>query len=387
MIRYKIQIILKELFLQSRFALISIFLLPATFLLNLFKLNEPPWLIGENYGKCLQDNGYIFYKFCRKTYPLKPIYFISTKGSMDNDPFLKADENIIIHGSIKHIFYFLLADTLIYSHSQSDIGYIQLIKIFKRNCQKIFLQHGCIGLKKIDSTYRKNHNEMDIFIVTSYFEKNIVLKNFNFPEETIRITGLARYDNLNPYKKNKKKSILYMPTWRNWIFSVKTASSFIKGIEQLITNDDLLKILYENNIEFIFIIHNEMKKYLNHITIPSNILTYSNSPIQKHINQCSMLITDYSSVSWDFYYLQKPVLFYQFDQKEYIQKTGSYIDFDSELFGEVFLDSKSLITGIQRYIINNFSELSEYSKCRNLYFKYRDNNNCKRIFKVISSTP
>ena len=98
-----------------------------------------------------------------------------------------------------------------------------------------------------------------------------------------------------------------------------------------------------------------------------------------------MVITDYSSISWDFYYLRKPVLFYQFDQKEYLEKKGSYIDINLELFGEVFYDSDSLVTGLHKYILNNFNELSEYGKRRDLYFKYRDTNNCKRIFKVISS--
>src|SRR5699024_6201365 len=68
----------------------------------------------------------------------------------------------------------------------------------------------------------------------------------------------------------------------------------------------------------------------------------------------SLLITDYSSVAWDFYYLKKPVAFFQFDYATYEELQGSYIDLKKDLFGEKFTDADTLIKAIKAYIAKDF---------------------------------
>ena len=52
-----------------------------------------------------------------------------------------------------------------------------------------------------------------------------------------------------------------------------------------------------------------------------------------------MLITDYSSVSWDIYYMEKPILFYQFDLEQYNETNGSYIDMDKRTLWRPLYDT------------------------------------------------
>ena len=101
--------------------------------------------------------------------------------------------------------------------------------------------------------------------------------------------------------------------------------------------------------------------------------------------KCSMLITDYSSVCWDVCYLDKPVLFYQFDYDMYMQAHGSYLDMEHELFGERYTEYEKLIDGIEEYIHNGFKEKEEYTKLKDYYFEYRDNDNSKRTYEYIIS--
>lgn len=384
---HKITLVINAILVQSKFLFFATLLYPYSLFYKHLRAKEPLWIIGENEGRCLHDNGYVFYKFCRNNYPQRAIYFVTRKESISVDPFLKTDHNIIIFGSLKHIFFFLLSDTLIYSHAQSDVGYIQIIKLLKRNCTRVFLQHGIIAFKKIHSTYRKNHNEMDIFIVSSDFEKKIVLENFNFDKNTIKVTGLARYDTLTNTTFSSQKSILYIPTWRNWAFPKKNAIQYILGIENLLNDKQLISLLKKHSIQFNFYIHNHMRCYLDKITINENINIFNSqgTTLQSVLKESSLLITDYSSVAWDFYYLGKPVLFYQFDQKGYLSQKGSYINFDNELFGDVFKECVPLVSAIEKYILNSFAELPEYTKKRDLYFNFRDTHNCKRIFDTISS--
>ncbi|MDT8303274.1 MAG: CDP-glycerol glycerophosphotransferase family protein, partial [Sedimentisphaerales bacterium] len=103
--------------------------------------------------------------------------------------------------------------------------------------------------------------------------------------------------------------------------------------------------------------------------------------IQKLINESSLLITDYSSVSWDFFYLCKPVIFYQFDFDDYLKNRGSYLDLKNDIFGDRTESNVELMQYIKFYINNSFSEKEEYTGLRNKFFKYSDNFNCKRIYE------
>src|SRR5690606_13622083 len=55
--------------------------------------------------------------------------------------------------------------------------------------------------------------------------------------------------------------------------------------------------------------------------------------IHDEIASARLLVTDYSSVAWDFLYMKRPVVFYMFDVEEYLARQGSYIAIPDELFG------------------------------------------------------
>ena len=98
-----------------------------------------------------------------------------------------------------------------------------------------------------------------------------------------------------------------------------------------------------------------------------------------------MLVTDYSSVSWDVYYLGKPVIFYQFDYDLYLKSNGSYLNMETELFGDRCMTEEELTDIIIEYVQTDFKEKKQYSAARNNYFAYRDRDNSKRTLEFIRS--
>ena len=54
------------------------------------------------------------------------------------------------------------------------------------------------------------------------------------------------------------------------------------------------------------------------------------------------MITDYSSVAFDFGFLYKPVIYYQFDKERFLGKDGSHIDIEQELPGVIVNSLASL---------------------------------------------
>jgi CDP-glycerol glycerophosphotransferase (TagB/SpsB family) len=96
-----------------------------------------------------------------------------------------------------------------------------------------------------------------------------------------------------------------------------------------------------------------------------------------------LMITDYSSASWDMFYMKKPVIFYQFDAKDYLDIHGSYLDFEQELFGARAVQLDSLLDCITSAVDNDFKLDEQYHEKYERAFLYVDDHNSERILKAI----
>ena len=87
----------------------------------------------------------------------------------------------------------------------------------------------------------------------------------------------------------------------------------------------------------------------------------------------------------DAYYLEKPILFYQFDLKQYNETNGSYVNMEKDLFGDRCTKQNELVRLIREYTENGFQEKPAYAAMRNNLFVARDHDNCKRTYEYIKS--
>ena len=93
------------------------------------------------------------------------------------------------------------------------------------------------------------------------------------------------------------------------------------------------------------------------------------------------MITDYSSVFFDFAYLKKALIYYQPEDDYHYE--DSYFDFESMGFGDVIHDEDKLLEKIEYYIKNECDNEDKYKERVNKFFKYNDKNNCKRVYDWI----
>lgn len=348
------------------------------------------WLIGENSGETLKDNGYFFFKYCCENQESSQyIFFITQKKYILKDSYLKSKNNLIIYGSVKHIIYLFRAHIFIYSQSHRDILYDPLFYIISKNKKIVSLKHGVFGLKKAIDYFIRHRNEADIITAVSEFEKSILTNQINIDPQKIRITGLARFDFLEDEScdDNTRGQILFMPTWRDWI-TIKDffRTNFYINISKLMQNQLLMQLLKDKNIILKIYLHKIMYIYSTAFMNKSEqieIIKFGEKDVQTLLKESDLLITDYSSVSWDFYYMEKPIIFYQFDFEEYLYHRGSYLNFKKDLFGDCVFSQDDLIELIRFYVDRNFVEKNEFKKSRSYFFKYHDHSNCKRIFDEI----
>ena len=110
-----------------------------------------------------------------------------------------------------------------------------------------------------------------------------------------------------------------------------------------------------------------------------------NYDVQALLKESKLLVTDFSSVYFDFAYMGKPCIYFQFDRKNFFKShyAKGYFDYYTMGFGPVLEKSDEVIDEIIKSAENSY-KIEETYKCRvDGFFPLRDKENCKRIFDEI----
>lgn len=357
------------------------------------------WLVYEKFSSYAQDNGYYFFKYCMENLTpeqKKNIYYVIDKRSPDYKNVEKYHKNVIQFMSMKHMLYSAAMKICVASDSKPHLYKWRSTPSFIVNAINrkpiLFLQHGVTALKKVHTLFGKNGSSpMTYFVTTGKVEQEIAVNELLYTEETAPITGFARWDALEDKEDKNDRFILVMPTWRSWLEDVSDEefmqSEYYNRYTSLLKSSELASLLKNSKTRVVFYIHPKFAGYIDNFEdlVSENIsyIPFGEEPLNNLMMKCSMLITDYSSVCWDVYYLDKPVLFYQFDYDKYAVAHGSYINMETSLFGNRSVEEEDLIKDIAHFINNGFEENEKDRIDAKNYFEYRDNNNSKRIYEFL----
>lgn len=360
--------------------------------------SKPIILIGGNLGEKYEDNAAAFHSYlmknCQKSYAVHWMYDSSASYVHE-----KGIEEAVVLGSFKNYVLFFQAAYTVHGHSlMYDIAPgIDKYIFWNKNTIMVHISHGIECFKKIliqpeDVPLLERCN---VFNCASSYEKDIKLNEWGMPEEKLPITGMARFDHLSYNQPvSEVKTILMMMTWRETLFGLSDTefieSSYFQATEKLITDSVLNQLLSVNKVTIKIILHPFMKKFESYFTelgtIHSNIefYTYGELSIQEEIQKSDMLITDYSSIFWDFVYMNKPVVFYTFDQKEFLEMRGSYLDLNHDLLGWKANSASEVIHALTRILEQGETENPRFADLSN-YFSFTDRNNCERLANYMFS--
>ena len=95
------------------------------------------------------------------------------------------------------------------------------------------------------------------------------------------------------------------------------------------------------------------------------------------------MITDYSSVFFDFSYMSKPVIFYQFDEREFREKqyAEGYFDYHNTVLGDFAATEEETLDLLEKQLLNGLSLRSE--ELTRSFFPLWDKHNNERIYEEI----
>ena len=362
------------------------------FILYPFLKNKHIWFFMDRPHQADDNGKYLFKYAVDKDENIKK-YFIIDKNSPDFDVMSEIG-NVIPFKSIKHRILGMFVENIVSSHPDNEViypfwgQYPHIAGLLKSN--NVFLQHGII---KDDISLWLNKYTMNLafFLTSAEAEYKSILNNpYNYNENIVKLLGLPRYDSLK--NNENKRQIIIMPSWRR-ILTRKSndyilTTQYFKIFNSLINNEKLIKFAKENNYEIIFKPHPNVYNFIDlfdkneYVIIADEKIRY-----QELFNNGSLLITDYSSVAFDFAYLKKPVLYYHYSQDYHFDLKDSYFNYETMGFGEVIKSEDELVDTIIEYIKNDCKIKKEYLKRIEEFFLYTDKNNCMRVYNAIKNIP
>lgn len=346
------------------------------------------WIVGEQPDRA-QDTGLAFFRHLRQNHPEIDAYYVIDRTAPEARN-LDGLDHVVDYRSPEHIDLTLRAERIVGSHHPEYLypsrsrAFAQLVR-----ARHVFLQHGVIAMKWMAQTYGKDVPSFrtDLFVVSSEREKQFIVHDLGYDPQSVVVTGLARFDTLldgkTPARPNQ---VLIMPTWRDWMHTTSQflESEYFAAWHGLLRDPAFRAVVEENNLDVVLSLHPNMQPYLEHFAdVPARIVLQGEVDVQHLIKESAVLVTDYSSVAWDFSFLHKPVLFYQFDRARMFSRTRPHMDMESELPGPASASGPELVAELAAACARGLAMEAEFVERADKFIAHRDTHNAERIFEAV----
>ena len=189
----------------------------------------------------------------------------------------------------------------------------------------ISLTHGLNYFKKnLFKSYYGNNRYNKLVISTSEKIISLALKNGWKEVDLIKIC-LPKWDKLDKMKKNenklKNRSVFFFFTWREWKENIneeaKLSSQYFQKIIELLNDEMLINSLKNNGITLYFCLHHMFNIYKDRLDFRnSNIRFINQTDIFRTIQNSYLLVTDFSSIIFEFIYQNKPFVMFIPDSED-----------------------------------------------------------------------
>jgi len=359
---------------------------------------ERAMLIYEKKHQKAQDNAWYLFKYCMEhdmeRVLGRRIYYVIERGAPDRAKMAAWRGNVLDFMSLKFMTRALgcallaSAESRLHDYVWHPCRSLVAPRLAKK--PHLFLQHGVLAFKRLNNSYLARNLKSALVTCIARDEANIMRDALGFSEDQIAITGYARFDALEDRSESCREMML-MPTHRNWLFGVEadvfTASEYFTKYMELLNAPALGDFLEENDLQLNFMIHPSISEQSHLFTSQLGrvrIVRPGEESIDSLMMRAKALVTDYSSIAWDMYYMDKPSIFYQFDAEAYDETWGSYIDLKTEMPGDRAETLDELLGCVRACAENGFAVAPKYEGLRRRYFKYLDKDNCKRICEEIA---
>jgi len=380
----KIILLLKKFYLYDSYRVKLYYLL----LQNILKVNSKVILYESHHGNSMTCNPYAIYLYMVSNDKFKKythIWILSDTKNIEK----RKNTKYIKRNSLQNAYYLLVSKYLVNNTT--------FLPFFKKNEKQIYINtwHGT-PLKTLgkDSglgynagwNLTKNILQTDFIISPNKYTTEIFLSSTNtdtlysgqiiengYPRNDFLLLSDSEKEDLRKKLNinNNKKTILYAPTFRG---NHSNAENYNDIFVDFILN--LSKFFSSEYNILIKLHHINSTKDINITNVPDNIDT------NKLLSIVDILITDYSSIAFDFLALKRPIIYYAFDLAKYSKDRGFYYDFHkmAGVICEKEQEVYDAINNIEKLVDNH---IESYNDNIEKFAKYEDGNVTHKIVEVI----
>lgn len=374
----------------GHFVLFLLALLPAA----IYRRRRPHlWLLCE-YAYEAQDNGFALFRYLKTAHPeVDAVYAI--KRNAKAYPAVAEIGPVVAFGSFRHWVYYLAAEVNVSSQKggkpNAAVCYLFEVVLGWLKNRRAFLQHGVI---KDDLPFlHEPQAKLSLFTCSAQPEYEFVRDTFGYPDGVVRLLGLCRFDDLLDAKPDPAL-VLILPTWRMWLErdcrsdAAFRESAYFRGWDAFLRDPALDALLKETGRRAVFCVHRNVSRFETCFSSDSEriaVKKWDEVDVPALLKEAAVLVTDFSSVYMDFAYMQKPVVYYQFDRERF--RSGhlpvGYFDYARDGFGPIAETVEGTVDALRGTIENGCRMAPLYRQRAERFFPLRDGHCSERTYEAI----
>ncbi len=370
-------------------------------IIALFPARKKTIVFESFLGKQYSDNPKAIYQYMKKHYPDYKLYW-----SFDRRNYHSLKDNVqrpLYRFGLKWLFVMASAEFLVTNSrmphwipKSKHATYIQTwhgtpLKKLGIDIEEIHMPG--TTTENYKRNFTNEAKKWDMLISPNAYSTEIFKRAFQFENEVIE-SGYPRNDILNTDNNevkisqlkrnlklpNDKKILLYAPTWRDNDF-------YEVGRYKLNLQLDLEQMKTQLEGDYVVLIraHYLVAEHLDLSSVDGFAFNVSSYPdINELYLIADVLITDYSSVFFDYANLKRPMLFFTYDIEEYRdQLRGFYFDFEKEAPGPLVKTTEAVIEEIKKLEMNNFQVDEHFEGFYRTFCSLEDGNASERVVQRV----
>lgn len=354
------------------------------------------WAYYDKSYKAGDNAEYAFRYACQQDDGIEKVFYIDP-NSADGQRLAAEGYRVLEPGTDEATMYALRANVIFMTHvpPYAKLGLDgTLLPYFKDllKAKVVRLYHG-FPTARSASYSQVSHNAAAVVVATNY-ERDLYMGPDNgFTADQIITSGMPRYDDLAG-KTNRQ--LLFAPTWRPSLTGKSLGggkseynpefvnSEYCKRYRSVFGSPKLLECARRNGYK--------VKMYL-HPTLAAQVDDFEGNDVVESVSsvqgmdyvtimkQSDLMVTDYSSVQYDFAYMRKPVVYYHDPVLPYWRKPS--FDYENLGLGEVCCSVDELVDTLCDYMERDCALRPKFAQRIESFYIQSDRQASKRLYEAV----
>lgn len=164
-------------------------------------------------------------------------------------------------------------------------------------------------------------------------------------------------------------------------------SAYFKRYSEVLSNEEFISNCEKQGYQVAYMPHPLVEPFMDKMKISDRVVLIDKDTHWRDIfAKSAIMVTDYSSVAFDFAYLKKPIIYYQFDADTFFEGhtySKGYFDYYNDGFGEVVTSKETLLESIYKILKKKGRMSFKYYRRVRKFYTHIDKGNCKRLYRKI----